>query len=324
MKVKREYLILMVIIAALSLYLALHKRDEFHYRLPELPKLMGKEISRIEIAKQGTAIVLNKKDNGWQIMPQEYPADANQVKQMLDVIETLTVTTLVSESKNYDRYNLDEDNQIKIKVWAGDTLKREFEMGKAANTYRHTFVKLSDDHRVYHARGNFRNRFDLTVDHLRDKTVLAFEKGEVQEIRINKAEQSLVFARNQLPVEVAPNQEEQSKSSHPPVEETIWQTAGGKRGDESQLDRLLTALSNLRCEKFLESGQKEDLAEPIYTIQLTGIEKYSLFIFEKTKEDSKSYPATSSGTDYPFLLPEFQVNNFMKNPEEFLARISDE
>jgi len=52
--------------------------------------------------------------------------------------------------------------------------------------------------------------------------------------------------------------------------------------------------------------------------------KYSLSVFEKTDEDAKNYPATSSENDYPFLLPDWQVNNFMKNPEEFLARTSHE
>jgi len=324
MKLKREYLVLVVIILGLSMYLVLHKRDASHYRLPELPRVMEEEITKIQISKQDTAIVLNKKDNTWQIVPQGYPADANQVKPMLDVIEKFTLTALVSESKNYDRYHLDNDNKIKVKAWTGDTLRREFEMGRAAATSRHTFVKLSDDHRVYHARGNFRNRFDLTVEKLRDKTVLSFEQGEIQEIHLSKGKQSMVFARKQVPVEVTPSQEEQANSSQAPAEETMWQTADGKRGDRSQLDRMLTALSKLRCEKYLDDRQKEDLVDPIYTIQLTGMGKYSLSVFEKTDEDAKNYPATSSENDYPFLLPDWQVNNFMKNPEEFLARTSHE
>ncbi len=323
MKVRREYLILVVIILALSLYLVLHKRDTFHYRLPETPRVMGKEITKIQISKQDTDIVLNKKDDAWQIFPQGYPADANQVKNILDAIEKFTLTALVSESKNYDRYHLDNDNKIKVKAWAGDTLKREFEMGRPATTFRHTFVKLNGDHRVYHARGNFRSRFDLTVDSLRDKTVLSFKKGEIQEIGISKGEQTMVFARKQVPVEVTPREEEQAESSQTPAEETIWLTADGKRGDESQLDRMLTTLSNLRCGKYLDDRQKEDLANPIYTIQLTGMGKYSLAVFEKTNENAKDYPATSSENDYPFLLPESQVNNFMKNPGEFLEKVNE-
>jgi len=52
--------------------------------------------------------------------------------------------------------------------------------------------------------------------------------------------------------------------------------------------------------------------------------KYSLAVFEKTNEDAKNYPATSSESDYPFLLPKSQVNSFMKNPEEFPPQTSHE
>ena len=63
MNVKKEYLVLVVLIVALSLYLALHRRDKSHYRLPELPRVAEKDISKVEISKQDKTIVLNKKDN---------------------------------------------------------------------------------------------------------------------------------------------------------------------------------------------------------------------------------------------------------------------
>ena len=38
---------------------------------------------------------------------------------MLDVIEELTLTALVSESKNYVRYDLSHDEKITVKAWKG-------------------------------------------------------------------------------------------------------------------------------------------------------------------------------------------------------------
>jgi hypothetical protein len=323
MNIKKEYLILVALILVLSLYLILHKRDKSHYRLPEFPKVMQKEISKVEISQQDTTIVLNRKDNHWNIVPQGYPADANQVESMLDVIEKLSLTALVSESKNYKRYQLDEGNKVIVKAWSGDTLRRKFEIGKAAATFQHTFVKLSDDSRVYQASGNFRNKFDASVDNLRDKTVLAFDAKDIQEIRLSKGEQSIVFTRKQVPDEITSSEEEKSQSSQAPTEQATWKSTDGKRADESQLNRMLTTLSNLRCEKYLDDRKKEELSDPIYTIQLTGIKKYSLSVFSKIDESSNNYPTTSSDNDYPFLLPSRQVNDIIKNPEEFLEKTSE-
>ena len=320
MNVKKEYLILVVLIVGLSLYLVLHKRDKSHYQLPELPKVVKKDISKVEISKNDKTIVLNKKDNVWHIMPQGYPADASQVESMLDVIEKLSLTALVSESKDYERYNLDKDNKVMVKVWSGDTLSREFDIGKAATTFQHTFVKLGNDDRVYQARGNFRSKFDLNVDNLRDKIVLAFDPKDIQEMRISKGEKSIVFSRQQTAHEITGSEEKKAQSSQDATEEVTWQSDDGERGDESQLNRVLTTLSQLRCEKYLDDRKKEDLADPIYVIDLKGIKEYSLSVFAKIDETSNNYPATSSDNDYPFLLPSWQAKDLMKNPEEFLEK----
>jgi lipopolysaccharide export system protein LptC len=49
MKVKKEYIILAVLIVALSLYLIFHKRDRAQYELPVLQEVPVAEITKIEI-----------------------------------------------------------------------------------------------------------------------------------------------------------------------------------------------------------------------------------------------------------------------------------
>lgn len=320
MKPKKEYFILGAVIVALSLYLILRSRDRTHYELPVIPEIARKEISKIEISKAETSIVLNKKGDTWRIGPHGYPSSDDKVKGMLDTIEKLSVTALVSESKNYERYDLHDDEKVTVKAWIGDNLKREFEVGKAASSYRHTFVKLAGDHRVYHARGNFRGRFDQTVDSLRDRTVLSFEQSEIQEIRITKGERSAVFGRTQVPVEVSAVQESEAQGQQPSTTETIWQSADGKEADESKLNSLLATLSKLRCEKYIDDRKKEDFQNPIYTLRLKGAQEYALSIFAKEDENAKSYPAISSENEYPFLLPGSQVDRIMTDPEDMVKK----
>ena len=319
MRIKKEYIILIAVIGALSAYLILRNPDRTHYQLPKIPEIATTKISKIEITSKDATMSLNKKSDKWYIEPQGYPADANGVKNMLDVIEKLTVTALVSESRNYSRYSLDNGNKIAVKAWTGDKLKRDFEVGKAAASFRHTFVKLAGDDRVYHARENFRDRFDQTIDKLRDKIVLSFDQGDIQEIHITKGEQVTSFARTALPVEVSVD-DEGDEASRPSEPETVWQTADGKEGDENQLGRLLTALSNLRCETFIDDAKKDDFSNPIRTIKLIGTQEHTLSIFPKTSEDAKNYPAVTSGNDYPFLLPDWQADNLMKEPADMLLK----
>jgi len=320
MRIRKEYIILVAVILALSLYLLLRKQDRTHYKLPGVTPIAQADISKIEIFKKGSAITLIKKDTIWRIAPEGYPADASKVRDMLDKIEKLALTALVSESKNYTRYDLGDDKKLAVKAWAGDTLKRDFAIGKVAPSYRHTFVQLSGDYRVYHASGNFRGVFDQTLDKIRDKVVLKFDKAEITEIRVSKGKESKGFGRKQVPVEIKLDQ--QGEASSPPATrtETLWETAEGQKADQAELDRLLTILSNLRCEKYLDDRKKEDFTEPIYTVQARGIQEYSLSIFGRPDKDTKAYPAISSVNDYPFSLQEQQANDIMKDPEELLTK----
>ena len=316
MKVKKEYIILAAVILALSLYLSLRKSDRVHFELPKLPAVPKADVSRIEIAKKDAAIVLNRRNGNWTIGPQGYPADTAKVSNMLGIIENLTLTAMVSESGDYIRYQLDDDHKITVKAHIGEKLTRAFDIGKAAPSYRHTFVRLEGNELVYHARENFRNVFDLSGDDLRDKQVLAFDKGEIQEIRLTKNGRSLVCTRSAASPAAG---QEPAVESPPPKEELVWQSPEGERCDEKKINSLLASLSNLHCEKYIKDMEKEELLDPLYRIELTGAQDYSLSIFAKA-DDEKSYPAISSENNYPFLLPEGRAKSIMKTPEELLEK----
>jgi hypothetical protein len=320
MKTKKEYLVLAILIIALSMYLVFRKADRSHYRLPNLPHISTSEMTRVEISKPDGKILLEKKEGRWRISPEGYPVDPFKMKRILDTIGTLTLTTLISESKSYGRYDLQKLKRIDVKAWSGDELKREFDVGKIAPSFSHTFVKIAGDERVYQAQQNFRDRFDQTVENLRDKAVLRFEPEEIQKLDITRGKDSLSLTRKSLPVEVTTSQGGETQDKGPPRMEPTWQTPEGKGVDESKLKRLLTTLSRLNCSGYIEGRKKGDFTNPVYTIELQGAKGYSLSIFQKAKKEDKTRPAVSSDNAFPFLLPDFQANRIMISPEELLKK----
>ncbi|MEI6614110.1 MAG: DUF4340 domain-containing protein, partial [Chrysiogenales bacterium] len=205
-KAKNEYIILGVVIVALLLYLVLRNPNRLNYQLPGLPSIVKAEISRIDMAKAGATIRLEKKDSQWLIRPQGFSSDQTKVEAIVDAIFNLRLTALVSESKNYSPYGLDKENEIIVKVYKNEQLLREFSVGNAASTYNHTYVKLANDPRVFHARNSFRSNLDQKIDDLRDKTVLKFDKDEISAIEINSAVEKILFTKNVKPVAVKPNE----------------------------------------------------------------------------------------------------------------------
>jgi hypothetical protein len=316
MKFKKEYLILILIIAALSTYLLIRSSDRTRYQLPELDALKQGDISKIEILKNGSALILKKKDNRWYIEPSGYLADKTKVNAMLNVFESLALTALVSESKDYNRYDLNAEKRITAKAWQQATLKRNFDMGKAAPSFRHTFVRLDGDSRVYHARDNFRSKFDFTIDDLRDKTVLSFKTTDIQQVQLIKDQASVKLVRSKVPATPAATQSQKSEPAPAAAVKFEWQDEGGQKANAQNLNRLLTTLGDLQCADYINDRSKDAFSAPIYTANLKGIQDHRLEIFARLQKDDKKYPAISSDSDYPFWLSETKVQQIMINPGE--------
>ena len=314
MKVKKEYIILAIVIVALTVYLVMRKSDRTQYELPVIPRLAANEISKLEITRDKAVIAIHKKDEKWYIGPEEYPADAGKIKNMLNAIEDLTLTALVSESKNYNLYDLGAEKKINVKAWQAENLKRDVDLGKTASSFRHTFVKLADDERVYHARGNFRNNFDYEIDGLRDKLVLELAAAEIQQIQVTKEQQSLTLNKRQAPVEVEAEAGAKQAEKTEEADEPVWQSADGRPVDEAAVEQILSTVANLQCEKFINDRRKDEFTSPLYTLQMKGAQEYSISIFAKADEKDTNYPAVSSSSDYAFLLSDNQVDQLMKDP----------
>jgi len=313
MKIKKEFVILAALIVLLSLYLVFYNSDRTKYQLPAVPDIVKKDISKIELTAPKASIALAREDDAWTIGPQKYLADDKKMTRILDVIDTFTLTDLVSESENYIRYELDEENKIRVTAYEDGEPAIAFDIGKTAPSFRHTFTRLGEDPRVFYADGNFRSSFEQTVDTLRDKNVLSFDKNDIQSLSIVKGETALTFSKVQVPVE-KPEKEGEKTDAPPETEpetELVWQNDKGEKIKQSKIDRLLNALSKLACYSYPDVVKREDLTEAIYTVTLKGTADHSLSLFSKLEKDASEYPGVSSQSKYVFAMSASQSDNFM-------------
>ena len=318
MKGKKEYIILAAIIVTVVAYLVLRQTDRSTYQLPVLSKIPREEISKIEITGPEKSFFVNRKGDDWLIEPKSYPADPEKIDRMLDIVSELELTAMVSESKNDQRYDLNPEKRIQVKVWAGKDVKRKFDVGKTADTFRHTFVKIADDDRVFHAENNFRDRFETTAEALRDKTVLAFKTDEIKSFKITKDGKTTEFKKK----EKVKEEKEQTKAETPNPEKNIsqWITTDGQIADSNKIRSFLSTLSSLKCKSYLKDRTKDDLKDPVISITLSGTKEHQLSVYahEKKEEEEPLWPAQSSENNYPFLLADFKAKDIVKDPGDLM------
>ena len=314
MKVRKEAVILAVIIIGLSLYLILNKRDRNLYEIPKLDPIPVAEISKLRLTSAKDTIMMTRKAGNWVINDAAYPGDEDKIKRVAQLVADLQLATLISESKAYERYELDEAHKIAVQVWQADKLVREFDVGKAASSHRHTFIKLADDHRIYHASENLRSQLEGDTDTFRDKTIMSFDAKLISLIHIISGAEEKTFDK----VNVETNEEVNSTDNESVQGQKIilWKDSKGNQVDEKKIDRLINDMSNLKCQSFIYDKTKSDFSNPITTLTLEGTESYILSLFEKIDEGS-DYPAISSQSDYPFLLSGWRGDQFV----EFLNEI---
>jgi hypothetical protein len=303
MKGKKEYFLLILVIAALSAYLFVQKRDKIHYTLPEPAAVKEEAVSRLTISKADTNIVLQRENDQWLIIPERFPADPTLVGDMINGAGKLTLTALASESRNYSLYELDDGHKISIELNGGNEVLRKVDVGKAAPSGRHTFLRLNDNHSVFHAQGNLVNLFDKTVSDLRDKEVMKIDE-EITGISLSSGEDNMVLVKS-----MKPETDEEESKENAAAPEASWQTEAGQPVKEADIEEIINTLRQLRCDDFVDGKTKADYENPVYSVSLKGTRTYTLSIFEKT--DNK-YEATSSESDYPFLLPEWKATRIMK------------
>ena len=306
MRSKKELIVLLLVIAAAAAYLLSRQQDRLTYELPQLEKIDTQTVMKMTVTRPAGELLLEKKEGQWQLMPHGYPADATKIDAMLTTIGNLTVTTVVAEKSSDARYDLDPDHRLEVKAWDENKIVRQFSLGKAADTFRHTFVKLPDDNRIFHAKDNFRDRFDFTVAGLRSKQVLTFDPDEIISIQVARNDQTFEW----MPIETkSADGDEKEKKTDSVVKE--WKAADEKEADHTKLNQLLDRLAGLNCQSYLEPEDSAVSTPPVWSIDLkTTATSYSFTIYpEITKEEEKLWPATASMVADPFLLADWQTKD---------------
>lgn len=313
---KKENLILAVVIAALSIYLATSKKDKSNYSLPPVEEIKSGQITDIEVTKGKQTTLIKKQGDSWVLTEKAYPAEKEKIENMIKSIEKIQLTALVSEKKDLSRYELDDESGIRVLAKSNGSMLRSLDVGKTASTYNHTFVRLGEDTKVYQAKGDFKQHFEKSVDQLRDKVVLPLEIESVDKIQLTKDQ--VTKSLHLIQVKPSKNDEKQKKGeiAVSTTPEKKWEEQNGKAVDKEAIGDLLDAIKSLECAEYAGNDNKDFFQEKPVLCQIRIQGKEDLIIYEI--EDEK-YPAISTGNNYPFYLSKFDGNNLLESADKILG-----
>lgn len=303
---KKEYIVLILLIGALSAYLLLHKENRDNYTLPEIQKIETGRITSFLIERSDGPVELNRAGKEWTAGKEKYPVDISLAEALLDNLKTFRLSVLVSEKEDFKRYELDEESRIKVDVIMDDDKNFEFFIGKIAPTMNHTYVMLAGDKNVYQANGSFRNDFDRDIDGFRDKKVLEIKPAAVKQLHVTKGDISKTVT---------------SIESETEGDETVqtWQTAEGKPADKEKVSDFLGTISYLTCDTYAVDKTKNDFktATALISLKIDAPDPIDFNLY--TSDGDDIIYGISSTNDYLFTLSDFDAKEIISGAETLLG-----
>ena len=177
MKNKIETWVLLGLIVLLTTYIIFRQDKNINYTIPDIPTINSDDLTKIGYKD----FELTKKDGEW-FLPSGYKVSETSMNRINSALSGLKIIDMISQSKDYERFNLDQENILTIYTEDGELLK--LNIGSTSATGNYTYIKFPDTDEVYSVRGDLNDYFTADPDDLRSKVVLNVEDGT--DIQITK------------------------------------------------------------------------------------------------------------------------------------------
>ena len=176
-----------------------------------------------------------------------------------------------------------------MRLYDGDQVVRQFQVGKRAPTFGHTYVLVSGDRRVLQASGDLTTVFQTNADSLRDLSVLSFQADAITQIDATTDAGTIRLNRGTGDDDA-----------------TTWLDENGTAADAELMEEAIRFLASLRATRYL---QEAPVGTPLLDLALRDpAAEHRLTLYA---EADNAHAATASGAEDPFVLLPFSMQNVL-------------
>ncbi len=221
--------------------------------------------------------------SAWTISyPGTLKADSENVKVIVNAAsnliaaETIDLTDETPEKRKHllEEYGLSDAKRTDL---AAQFIEFDLEGGKRLTAWfgtEHpvgdkTFVATAEDGQlrdktIFLIANSFKNNFDLTVSHFRDKTLFTFDRGAIESFEA-KTPGGQISAK---------------------LDNGLW-TVNGLSGDTENISTLFSSVASMKAKDFPQADVIKGLS-PMFNYKLTGKQgSYTIALYQKTTKYPK-------------------------------------
>lgn len=312
----KKYAILAGLIFGLGLLLVVQKVEVNH--LPKLKKWKD-DLTEITVKNNGTEILFSKNGNDWVVGADKFKCDKAVTDELVNSLRDMKISALISETANYNIYELEAAKGIQITAKKDGKVLRDFVIGKnSAGGQKQAYIKLAGKDKIYLVNGLSRTDFTKSVNDYRDKKIFDVPQDAIKEMAVTVGSQKLTLVKQEVEVikTQAPAEGTAAPAKEEKVKENRWTIAeqSSLELDNYKVEALLASFERVRADGF-SSLKKEDLKKVKGSIRVKAYDReITLDIFDK--DAYGDYLCSSSESPYVFTIKEWQVNNLLKGSKD--------
>ena len=245
------------------------------------------EITSLELctgSEQSNTIILNKNEDKYTISnadgSETYDADTITASSLFDNIKEIHILGNAAKlsSANEERFGLDQNSRITVKVKAGDKTVRTVCIGKNSSSGNQSYLTVDDSNQILICSTSMHSIYATTMDSLRTKDVYSIPEDTITQISVDSVDGSFTVNKTQ---------------------QTSSATGTDANGDEISIPgSQWTLTSSSDAENFPELNQDEVNGWAVYISSLNA----SSWVDEKTFNQATTQKGTltfiSNGITY--------------------------
>ncbi len=245
-------------------------------------------VDKIEIKAEKASVVLEKRGAEWYVVqPVSYKADQANVGQALHQIKVVEVKNVVSSKPEKHAVFQVDQNGTEVKLYEKGMEKAGFILGKMAGGYNEYYTRKLNSNDVLIVEGIYGYTFNRVLKDWRDRTIVAVPKENIKEVRYQYGDTTFTMT----------------------LQNSAW-LVGKDTVQQSAADGMLTALSNVQADDFVDSVMAKKVTA---TVSYAGVQ----LRFSYDKAAQKFY-LQSSNTPQWFFLDQWKANQILKRKKEIL------
>jgi hypothetical protein len=296
------------------------KRTVSDLRQHTLMSFKVDDVNKLVVRQGDSAPVELEKDQGkWKIVkPAKYDADNERVRTLLGSLSNARIDEFPSDNpSNLAQYGLDKP-AVEVSVFSGPGQSRQSlqfgtkESGPGKDDY---YVRRGEKPNVYTVHTYVFTDADKGLNDLRDRTVLAFEPDDVEQVKVTSNGKSFTVAKG---------------------EGGKWtETDGGKSdADQIKVRQFIDRLHDLKAETIAQDSaanlEKFGLNAPGEEVVISGkggkaMGSVKLARVERHNENDKNGPARtdyyalSSASPTVYKIFEYDYTDLIKTPDQLTS-----